>query len=625
METEWIQEQMEFKQSPFLEINSLRHNVSMEKGDHGVIYMQSRNELQDRPFRMTERLLRWAQEKPDAVFLAQRLGQGGWQTITYAETLRQVQSLSQFLLDSEVSAERPLAIIAGNSIEHGLMALAALHVGLPYSPISPAYFTKSDDYGKLKHCLDLLTPGLIFVQDGAAFEAPSRSVAAGLQIMAVNQTLPNQISFSEALTTTTTQEVETAFAAIQPNTAAKILFTSGSTGLPKGVINTHGNVTTNWQQITQIFPFMADPEKGVHLIDWLPWNHVFGGNHNFGLTLFNGGSLYIDDGNPTPQGFDKTIANLREVSPTVYFNIPQGFEELVNRLSHDKELSKKFFSRLNMFFYAGASMAQHIWDGLERLAFENTGKRLLISTGLGMTEASPSCMFNSMPGGVSGELGVPVPGLQLKLVPDGDKLEARFKGGNVFPGYWRSPKETQNAFDEEGFYKTGDALKLIDETDPNRGLLFDGRIAEDFKLVTGTWVSVGVLRAKVVKAGNGLIKDVVITGHDQSFLGALIFPEVAYCRKLANSDASVPLETLVYHPKVTHALQEIINDLGRSSTGSSTCVRRALMADFELSSPAGEITDKGSINQRAILKNRSSYVDLLHQPQPGKNVVVYTS
>ena len=612
---------MELKQTPFLKIKTAKiditkWNIPIQSGEvnnEGHIILKSTVPLKKRPHRMTQRLVHWAKKTPDKVFLGQRspLGAGGWQTLTYAETFKKVKSIAQYLLQTGVSPEKPLAILSENSLEHGLMALAALHIGVPYSPIAPAYSLKSTDFDKLKHTINLLTPALIFVQNGKDYEKALNAIKVDTEIICVDTPLSISTHFESILKTKPTKAVDLAFKNIQTDTIAKILFTSGSTGLPKGVMLTHGNITTNWQQITQTFPFMEN--GGLTFIDWLPWNHVFGGNHNFGLTLYNGGSLYIDEGNPTPNGILKTIENLRSIAPTMYCNVPKGFEELIPFLRADKTLREHFFSQLKLFFYAGAGMPQHIWDALEQLAYDTTGKRVLISTGLGMTEASPSCLFNLFFGSISTNLGTPLPEITVKLVPNEGKLETRFKGENITKGYWRNPEATQKAFDDEGFYCTGDALKFVDENDPNKGMLFDGRIAEDFKLDTGTWVSVGVLKAKLIAAGKGLIQDAVITGHDKSFLGAIIFPELNFCKKLANLPDETDVETIVSTPSVFSALQTVLDAFSKQSTGSSTLIKRAIFADFHLSIDKGEITDKGSINQRAILVNRVEYVEKLYE------------
>lgn len=625
---------MDLKQTPFLKIKTIKIDIRAisdfttnptsetpnPKYTEGGVILKSTVELKKSPHRMTQRLIHWAKKSPNKVFIGQRspLGAGGWRTLTYAQTYEKVKTIAQYLLRTNLSPERPLAILSENSIEHGLMALAALHIGIPYSAIAPAYSLKSTDFEKLKHSIDLLTPGLIFVQDGKQYENALKAVSNDIEIIAVNDPLSHHVHFKEWTTPPKgiindlgNIVVNSKFKEIQPDTVAKILFTSGSTGLPKGVINTHGNITTNWQQITQTFPFMQN--GGLNFIDWLPWNHVFGGNHNFGLTLFNGGSLYIDEGNPTPKGIHKTVENLREIAPTMYCNVPKGFEDLIPFLKADKVLRDNFFSNLKLLFYAGAGMPQHVWDDLELLAYETTGKRILISSGLGMTETSPSSMFNSHFGSFSGMLGVPVAGMELKLVPNGGKLEARFRGKNVMPGYWRNPEATAKAFDTEGYYCTGDALKFVDENDPNKGMIFDGRIAEDFKLDTGTWVSVGVLKAKLITAGKGLIQDAAITGHDRSFLGAIVFPNIEFCKKVSGLGENTSLLDIINTPSVLAALQAVLNTFATQSTGSSTLIKRAIFADFNLSIDKGEITDKGSINQRMILANRAEYVEMLYK------------
>lgn len=604
---------MELKKTPFLQIPTLAPAIVKKVTGKGEILLESKVPLEGGSSKITDCLKEWAEKTPDRVFLAQRAAGGEWQEITYLEAWNKVLCIAEFLLHSPVCEETPIAILSGNSIEHGLLALAALHVGIPYAPISPPYSLRSKDYIKLRHCLELLTPGLVFVQNGRIFGNALKTAGSGLPVIAVEDPLEGHLLFGDICKTPISGQVAEAHNKINPDTVAKILFTSGSTGWPKGVINTHENITTNWRQITQTFPFMKN--GGLVLIDWLPWHHTFGGNHNFGLTLYNGGTLFIDEGNPTPAGIQTTIENLRDIAPSVYFNVPKGFEELIPVLKRDRKLREHFFSRLKMFFYAGASMPQHVWDGLEELAYETTGKRLLIATGLGMTEASPSALFNTELGSRSGMLGVPVPGLKVKLVGDGDKFEARFKGKNITPGYWRNPEATRKAFDEQGYYKTGDALKMIDCDHPNKGMLFDGRISEDFKLDTGTWVRVGLMRSRLIKAGKGVVRDAVIAGHDKSYIAAIIIPDLHQCRKLTGLDELADIETVVRHPLVVSAVQEMIDAIGAESTGSSTCIRKAVIADFELDMDKGEVTDKGSINQRTVLKNRKSLVDSLYATQ----------
>lgn len=611
------QENKEF----FKKVDTIKVDIVKEDRPDGVILMRSAIPLESHPYRLTERLKYWAENHPDRIFIGRKNEKGKWIELTYAETFSRIKNIAQSLLDKNLSSKKPIAILSENSIEHALLALAAMHIGIPHTSVTPAYSLRSTDFNKLKHVIGLLDPGLIFVSDTKKYFNALQAVGRGIDIVTVTNRaeIPDIISFDEFLETPVTPAVEKAYEAIQPQTIAKILFTSGSTGLPKGVINTHENISANWQQITQTFPFLKD--EGLEFIDWLPWNHTFGGNHNLGLAVYNGGSFYIDDGNPTPEGILTTVASLKERNPSIYFNVPKGFEELIPYFKHDPRLRKFFFSNLKMLFYAGAGMPQHVWDAWENLALETIGKKILIGTGLGCTESSPSALFASEPGGFAGLLGVPVPGLELKLVPSGGKLEARYRGKNIFPGYWRQPELSSMVFDEEGFYCTGDALLFADKNDPNKGMIFDGRFAEDFKLTSGTWVRVGVLRSQIISAAGGLIQDLVIAGHDRDFIGAIIFPALEYCKKLTGLNKSASIQEIIHHPAVKSSLQKILEDFAKKNMGSAGTIKRVVLADFSLSIDKGEITDKGTINQRMVIQTHPELIRELYAEMAGENII----
>jgi feruloyl-CoA synthase len=578
--------------------------------DDGNLSYSLVEELQEFPLKITDKLIYWAEKTPEKTFLARKNDAGKWIELSYEETLQKVKSISQYLINQDFKSGETIVILSENSLEHALLALAALYVGITYSPISPAYSLVSTDFGKLKHCLNLMTPKLIFAQNENVFKNALK-VAKEMFPDAIISALNSQkhTPFSDFYKTVPTEHVNLYNQKIKPESVAKVLFTSGSTGLPKGVINTHRMWCASLQQISQVFSFMQS-EPPV-FIDWLPWNHTFGGNHNFGLTLYNGGTLYIDEGKPSNIGVEITINNLREISPTAYFNVPKGLEMLLPYLENDSILREKFFKNLRFFFYAGASLAQPLWDKFQKLSLETTGKIVPIVTGLGCTESGPSAMFSTSINGFSGLLGVPVAGMQVKLVPDGDKLEARYKAPNVFPGYWRNIEATAAAFDKEGFYKTGDAVKFLDEANPDAGLVFDGRIAEDFKLSTGTWVSVGVLKAKVLTVGSPVVQDVVIAGLDRAYVSAILFLNSDACKVLVNEELE---NDAFYNHKLVHDfLKDAFEILNKNATGSSTRIEKYIIAVAPPNIDLGEITDKGSLNQRAVLKHRAELIDEMYE------------
>ncbi|WP_150287010.1 feruloyl-CoA synthase [Rhabdaerophilum calidifontis] len=574
--------------------------------------------------RLTDRLHHWAAHAPERAFLAERDGTGAWRRLSFAEAEAQSRRIGAALLARNLSAERPIAILSGNDTEQGLLALAAMRAGIPFAPISPAYSLISGDFAKLRAILALLTPGLVFVARAAPFaRAIAAAVPPGVEIVATSGTLPDRVvtPFTALLEGGDEEALATAEAATGPDTIAKILFTSGSTGQPKGVINTQAMLCANQAMLRHWLPFVA--EEPPVLVDWLPWHHTFGGNHNFGFALANGGTLHIDHGKPVPGGIDETIRNLKEIAPTIYFNVPKGFEELVIRMRDDDALRRNFFSRLSINFYAGASLPAHVAEGLDALARRTIGKRILMMTGLGATETAPAALVCSKETARPGRVGLPLPGLELKLVPNAGKLEARIKGPTVTPGYWRNPEQTAKAFDAEGFYCFGDALKFADPTDIRQGFVFDGRVSEDFKLATGTWVSVGPLRAGLIAAFAPLVRDAVIAGHDRDDVTALIFPDMAACRAALGAEgAGLDDAALLAHPALRARFAARLAALRAEATGSSNRVQRLMLLAEPPSLDASEITDKGSINQRAVLARRAALVEALYAEPPSPAAIL---
>ncbi len=589
----------------------------------GNSYLRADQALEPFAHRLTDRLVHWAATVPDRNFIARRAlnadrTRGDWQHVTYAEALDAARSIGQALLDRKASVERPVAILSENSIEHALVALGALYVGVPYCSVSTAYSLVGKDFDKLRHVIDLLTPGVVYASDMARYgDAIDAVVADDCEV--ITDTLTGRgrkhgklTTLSDWRATVATVAVDEAMLQTGPDTIAKFLFTSGSTKLPKAVVNTQRMWCANQQQMRQSMPVLADMNTPPVLIDWLPWNHTFGGNHNFGLTVYNGGTLYIDDGKPTPALINETLRNLREIAPTVYFNVPTGFESIATAMQTDDALRKNLLSRVKMFFYAGAALAQPVWNSLFEAAEKEVGERIVMTTGLGMTESGPFGIFVTSHNVKAGDLGVPTAGLELKLVPLGDKVEVRYRGANITQGYWRNPEATAEAFDEEGFFCTGDAVKWIDSDDMHKGLAFDGRIAEDFKLGTGTFVSVGPLRAKIIGACAPYVQDAVITGLNLKEIGAMLFPIVPAVRALSGLPASASLAEVLAAPAVLAHFQAALNGHAATSTGSATRVARLSLLADPPSLDKGEITDKGSINQRAVLTHRAFLVDTLH-------------
>jgi feruloyl-CoA synthase len=543
---------------------------------NGNLYLRSPQKLGPRARCVTEWLVHWSDHAPERVFLAERKGEG-WRKVSYREAFGAARRIGQALLDRDLGPERPVAILSDNGIDHALLSLAAMHVGVPVAPVSPAYSLMSKDFGKLRSIFELLKPGLVFAAEPKKFELALSAVGA------------KPTSVDELLETTPGSTQEREHAKVRPGSVAKILFTSGSTGVPKGVINTHAMLCANQQQLAQAWPFVEDRPPVV--VDWLPWNHTFGGNHNFNLVLRNGGTLYVDGGKPVPGLVETTVRNLKEVSPTMYFNVPRGYDLLLPYLEKDERLRANFFRDLDMLFYAAAALPQNLWDRLKKLG----GERLTMLSAWGSTETSPLATSVHFRMDRPGVIGLPVAECELKLVPAAGKLEVRVRGPNVTPGYYRRSDLTKAAFDEEGFYRIGDAVKFADARDPAQGIVFDGRVAEDFKLSTGTWVHVGQVRVQLIAAGDPLIQDAVITGHDRNEVGALVF--------LAPRAKELSPEAL--RAWLSGALKKM-------DGSSSTRPTRLLVMSEPPSIDANEITDKGYMNQRAVLERRAALVERLY-------------
>ena len=580
-------------------------------------YLQAEQALKPYAQRMTDRLVHWANTTPDRTLFARRdptLG-GEWQHLTFAQALAGARSIGQALLERGLNAERPLAILSENSLEQALLALGAMYAGVPFCAVSPAYSLVSKDFDKLRHVIDTLTPGLVYAADWERYGRAIEAVVPHTTEIAINSLAGHArnhwstVGFDTILSTKPGPEVDLAMQSTGPDTIVKFLFTSGSTKLPKAVINTQRMICANQQQMAQSMPTIT--EAPLVLVDWMPWNHTAGGNHNFFMVLYQGGTLYIDDGKPTPALLGETLRNLREVAPTWYFNVPVGFEAIASAMQTDEVLRRNFLSRVRQLFYAGASLSQPIWDSLYASAEREYGERVVMTAGLGMTESGPFGLFVTTPHSKAGDLGLPASGLELKLVPIGDKTEIRYRGPNITPGYWRNPEATRESFDEEGFFCTGDAVQWIDASDIHQGLRFDGRIAEDFKLATGTFVSVGPMRSKIIAAGAPYVQDAVLTGLDLKEVGAILVPTAAL-RTLSGLGSSALMSEVAASEPVKTWLQNLVNTLAQTATGSATRVARALILTEAASIDRGEVTDKGSINQRAVLKHRAALVGALH-------------
>ncbi len=591
--------------------------VTVEQLPGGGFILRSPMALEPYASNLCEYLILWAAKAPERCFLAERDPAGLWRKVSFGAALGSVRSIAQALLDRGMTPDRPVMILSDNSIENGLLQLGAMYVGIPVAPISPAYSLISRDFGKLRHVFDVVRPGLVFAADGERFATALGALdLGGVEVVVTgNASAETEATDFATLTGTTPgPAIEQALSRVGPDTLAKILFTSGSTGLPKGVINTHRMMCSNQQAMVQIWPFIT--QRPPILVDWLPWSHTFGGNHNFNMILRNGGTLYIDGGKPVPGRVEQTVANLREVAPTLYFNVPRGFDMILPYLERDPAFRDHFFADLDTIFYAAAALPPNLWRRLEALSVAARGEKVVMTSAWGATETAPLAAGVHFPIDRAGVIGLPVPGTELKMLPNAGKLEMRVRGPNVTPGYYRRDDLSREAFDEDGFYKIGDAGRLADPEDPAKGILFDGRVAEDFKLLTGSWVSVGAIRVAAIAAGAPVSQDAVVAGHDRDEVGLLVFPSPVGAAGIAGLDSRTPLAELIADEKVRAALRDGLAAYNGDNPGSSARIGRVLMLKEPPVVDANEITDKGYLNQRAGLERRASLVETLFSDDP---------
>ncbi|WP_170423738.1 feruloyl-CoA synthase [Ruegeria arenilitoris] len=549
---------------------------------------------------LSEYLERWAIDAPDRLFLAERGADDRWVSVTYSETLAQTKALAAFLLSKGLNKDRPLLILSGNSVRHGLLMLAAMHVGIPVVPVSVPYSLFDESLAKLRHIVKTTNPGMAYADDASAYARAFDYLASeDIELLSDN----GAQTFDQALQSAAGSAVDQARATVNNDTIAKILFTSGSTGMPKGVIVTQAMMLATQEAVVKIWPFLESAPPVI--VDWLPWNHTFGGNFNFNMMLRNGGSFYIDDGKPVPGEIEKTIRNVREVSPSLFFNVPRGFDMLLPALREDAALRSAFFKRLDLIFFSGAGLPDHLWEGLEQLGLQERGEKIPFVSAWGLTEAMMATCVH-FPIDKAGVIGVPGPGSEIKFLPNGGKLEMRVRGPHVTTGYLNNPEKTAEAFDEEGYFLTGDAGRLQDPDDPSKGIVFDGRISENFKLMTGTWVAVGNLRVNLLQALSPIASDAVITGHDRTEIGALLFLNADECKTLTGRDDT--LAGYADDPAVRTFIAEKLATYNAEQTGSATRVKRVRIERNAPSVEKNEITDKGYINQRLALELRADAV-----------------
>ncbi|MBI1262659.1 MAG: AMP-binding protein [Rhizobiales bacterium] len=608
---------------PFRKANYVEPRIEVEHRADGSILLRNPHPLREVPENLIAPFRRWAQEDPARIWLGKRHpvkeGLGDWQLLSYGEALEKIEAIAQALLDRGFDQSTPLMILSGNSIEHALMTYGAILAGVPAVPVSPAYSTMSSDFEKLKYVVGLIEPKMIFMQEAGPFSRALAAIdTAGIECVTADGSLGT--SFHDLTATTPGDATSKSYDALHGDMVAKYLFTSGSTGMPKAVITTHRMMTVN-SVMPRSVQIEDETQEPPVLLNWLPWNHCFGGNAILNNLVVSGGTLYIDGGRPVHGGFAETVANLREISPTAYSNVPAAYGMLVHELENDDELAKTFFKRLRSLAYGGAALSQDLYARMQEVAIRVTGERIVFSSGYGATETAPTIMNVHWETERMGLLGLPLPGIDIKLAPTGLKMEVRVRGDCITPGYYKNPEKTAEAYDEEGFYRLGDGARFVNPDNPLEGLVFDGRVAEDFKLSTGTWVSAGRLRVQAVEAAGGVLHDALVAGLDREYNAILGFPNLPVCRQVAgNPDLEV--EEAVNHPAILEKLASGLRAHNAGNPGSSTRIERALLMTEPPSIDAGELTDKGYINQSAALAYRAALVEKLYADPPGNDVVV---
>ncbi|MBB4425730.1 feruloyl-CoA synthase [Bradyrhizobium sp. CIR48] len=586
--------------------------VSIERRPDGALILSSPLEWKPCDWRITDFLPSWASATPDRIFLAQRNAKGGWDEITYGEAWSQVQAVGQSLLDLGAKPADKLAILSGNSIENAVVSFAAMSIGVILASISPNYTLMPGGLARLKDIAEVLRPSFVFVQSGREFSAgrtiPELAAATWISVDGAPDTVP----FQTLTAKTACDGFAGASRAVSCDAVAKILFTSGSTGFPKGVLNTHRMMASSLQMGSQLVSPPAAPVQ----VEWLPWHHTMGSNVILHGILKNGGTLYIDDGRPLPQLFHKTVANLKEVSPTAMFNVPAGYNLLCDAVERDLDLGASVFKRMDRMSYAGAAISKDTLEKLYRLTLSVTGRRIPVMSGYGTTETAPTISTTHWATDRPGEIGLPAPGLRLKLIPVSDTYEVRVKGPNVTPGYLGRPDLTEMAFDEEGFYRIGDTVSFLDPQKPELGLRFTGRISENFKLANGTWVSIGNMRAAILAATRGVLLDMVVAGENREACALLCWLNPTEAARISKT----PGADLTSDPAVVGFLQDRFRDYNET-VGSSERICSFVLLKDPPSMAAGEITDKAYVNQRAVLKVRSEHVERLYTLEAGADVI----